>query len=81
MLPSSLLLIDKTQKKRFIKFSDVSTSYNGPVYFFLNNRDKIKYDKIRKYSDTIYEFVLNDVLINGVYKFNNVENLNKAFDE
>ena len=81
MFPTSLLAVHKTQRKRFIKFSEVSSSYDGPIYYFINNRDKIDYDKINKHSDVVFEFIFNGVLINGVYKFDNVDNLNRAFNE
>ena len=81
MFPTSLLTVHKIQRKRFIKFSEVSSSYDGPIYYFLNNRDKIDYEKINKYSDVVFEFIFNGVLINGVYKFDNIDDLNRAVDK
>lgn len=71
-LPLSIQFLDEKHKKKFIFYKDVNKNYNGPVYFFVNNRYEINYNIIKSNSDTVYEFIYNNVIINGVYKYKNI---------
>jgi hypothetical protein len=74
-LPLSIQFLDEKNKKKFIFYKDIRYNYDGPVYFFVNNRYQINYDLIKSNSDTVYEFIYNDIIINGVYKYKNVNSM------
>ena len=79
MFKTSLKILKPNIRKKFINYSDNSSelqNYQGKIYFFLNNRHNPNYDLLKKYADTIFEIVDTDVIINGVYRFQDLDTYN-----
>ena len=64
--------LNKNHNREFIHFSKVKNLEDGPLYFFVVNRYHPRYNLIKKKSKTIYEYKIDDTLINGVYEFKNI---------
>lgn len=79
MLPLSIQFLDEKNQKKFIYYRDINKNYKGPVYLFANNRYLVNYEFIKLNSETVYEFIYDDVIINGVYKFKNIDSLKLSY--
>ncbi len=64
--------LNKFYKREFLHYQDLNDLNKGPLYFFVLNRYHPPYDLIRKKSKTIYEYKVDNTLINGVYEFKNI---------
>ena len=64
--------INKFDQREFIHYKKVNNKEEGPLYFFVLNRYHPPYDIIKKKSETIYEYKIDNVVINGVYEFKNI---------
>ena len=52
---------------------NVKNLNEGPFYNFVLSRYHPPYDTIKKNSETIYEFKIDNQIINGVYKYKNIK--------
>lgn len=79
MFKTSLKILKPNIRKKFINYSDNFSelqNYQGKIYFFLNNRHNPNYDLLKDYTDTIFEIKSSNVVINGVYRFNDIHTYN-----
>ena len=75
MLPLSIQILDNKDQSRFIevhKIKDIDGYKGGPIYIFVNNRFNPNYELIKNNAETVYELIINGVIINGVYKFKDI---------
>ena len=64
--------LSKFDKRNFIHYKNVGNIDEGPFYYFVLNRYHPPYENIKKNSKIIYEFKLDNQIINGVYKFDTI---------
>ncbi len=64
--------LNKYNKREFQYFEEVNDLNKGPLYYFVLNRYHPPYDLIKKKSKTIYEYKIDNTIINGVYEFKNI---------
>ena len=79
MFKTSLKILKPNIRKKFINYSDNFSelqNYQGKIYFFLNNRHNPDYDLLKNYADTLFEIVDTNVIINGVYRFQDLDTYN-----
>ena len=71
MFPLSIQFLNNEDQNRFIHISKIKNkkNYKGPMYYFVNNRFEPNYSFIKSNSKIIYELIVDDVIINGVYEF------------
>ena len=65
--------LKNTHDRNFFFYSRITNLDDGPLYLFMNNRYQPPYDFVKKNSETIYEFKMDGVIINGVYSFKTVK--------
>ena len=66
--------LSKFHDRKFIHYKDIKNLNEGPLYYFVLNRYHPPYKIIKKNSEIIYEYKIDNEIINGVYKFNSVKN-------
>ncbi len=64
--------LNKYNKREFLYYKEVDDLNKGPLYFFVLNRYHPPYYLIKKKSKTIYEYKIDNTIINGVYEFKNI---------
>ena len=74
MFPLSIQILDNKDQSRFVDIKKIENidDYKGSIYIFVNNRFNPNYELIKDNSETIHELIIDDVIINGVYKFDDL---------
>ena len=74
MFPLSIQILDNKDQSRFVDIKKIENidDYRGSIYIFVNNRFNPNYELIKDNSETIHELIIDDVIINGVYKFDDL---------
>lgn len=65
--------LNKFDERKFIRYTEIKNLNSGPLYLFVVNRYHPSYKSIKRRSKTIYEYKIDNTIINGVYEFKNIQ--------